>query len=93
MKRMTYLGDSAYCEYNDAGQFVLTTDNGLGASNIIVLEPEVLVALNEFVRHVGDELAAEQANRDEQPIDTPNNEVQAYEGLGEPEDYNHDRRY
>jgi hypothetical protein len=44
----TYLGDSVYAEFDGFG-IVLTTENGMGASNTIVLEPEVLRALNEFV--------------------------------------------
>jgi hypothetical protein len=42
----TYLGDGVYVShgaYN--GEIVLTTENGISATNTIVLEPEVLAAL------------------------------------------------
>ena len=44
-----YLGDSVYAERQDHG-ILLTTENGLGPSNSIFLEPEVLSALNDFSR-------------------------------------------
>jgi len=43
-----YLGDSVYGEAVDGG-IVLTTDNGLGPSNTIFLEPEVYEALTQWV--------------------------------------------
>jgi hypothetical protein len=46
-----YLGDSVYAEFDGFG-IVLTTENGMGASNTIVLEPDVLRALNEFVERI-----------------------------------------
>lgn len=49
MKDKEYLGDSVYAEINDAGQIVLTTENGMDASNTIYLEPEVMRALIEYV--------------------------------------------
>jgi hypothetical protein len=45
-----YLGDSVYAEVDDCGNLVLTTENGLGASNTIVLEPEVIAALERYVK-------------------------------------------
>ena len=42
--KKTYLGDSVYIE-NDGYVLKLTTDNGEGPSNTIVLEPEVSLAL------------------------------------------------
>lgn len=44
-----YLGDSVYVEF-DGYAFILTTNNGLpnDPRNTIVLEPEVLEALNRF---------------------------------------------
>ena len=42
-----YLGDSVYADFN-GHQIVLTTENGLGASNTIYLEPEVYHNLIEF---------------------------------------------
>jgi len=49
--KKVYLGDSVYVEY-DGYNFVLTTDNGMGASNTIVLEPTVYVALTRFVNNL-----------------------------------------
>lgn len=43
--RKEYIGDSVYAEFNGWG-VTLTTENGRGPSNTIVLEPEVLRALN-----------------------------------------------
>ncbi len=42
-----YLGDSVYAEF-DGYSIVLTTENVMGASNTIVLEPDVMKALEEF---------------------------------------------
>lgn len=39
-----YLGDAVYAECR-FGMLVLTTENGLGSTNKIYLEPEVLTAL------------------------------------------------
>lgn len=46
-----YLGDSVYVEESHPG-IILTTENGLPGdpSNTIYLEPEVLEALNRFVK-------------------------------------------
>jgi hypothetical protein len=46
MKKM-YLGDSVYA-YFDGYAIVLTTENGYGPSNTIVLEPEVMQALRLY---------------------------------------------
>lgn len=46
-----YLGDSVYVEYID-GQYILTTDNGEGPSNTIILEPAVIYALNQFIKRI-----------------------------------------
>jgi len=44
-----YIGDSVYAERDDAdGSLILTTENGMGASNTIVLEPSVWNALVEY---------------------------------------------
>ena len=42
--RKEYLGDSVYADSAN-GNLVLTTENGMGPSNQIVLEPEVIRAL------------------------------------------------
>jgi hypothetical protein len=43
-----YLGDSVYADVED-GMLKLTTENGLGASNTIYLEPDVYKALARYV--------------------------------------------
>ena len=48
-KKKEYLGDSVYVEIDEFGAVVLTTENGMGASNTIILEPEVFCALVEYV--------------------------------------------
>jgi hypothetical protein len=47
-----YLGDSVYVEVEN-GMLKLTTDNGLGPSNTIYLEPDVAAALLMYMRRVG----------------------------------------
>lgn len=46
-----YLGDSVYADF-DGFAIILTTENGMGASNTIVMEPEVLAALNRFAQRM-----------------------------------------
>lgn len=46
-----YLGDSVYV-VDEGRAIVLTTNNGLGASNTIVLEPETIAALERYVERV-----------------------------------------
>ncbi len=48
MKAKEYIGDSVYIEDNGYG-VTLTTENGYGASNTIVMEPAVL---REFLRYL-----------------------------------------
>jgi len=55
-----YIGDSVYVDFDGYG-FKLTTENGFGPSNTIVLEPEVLKALNEYVKRVQDFLGSQKA--------------------------------
>jgi hypothetical protein len=43
-----YIGDSVYAELTEGRQIILTTENGFGPSNTIVLEPEVLAALVRY---------------------------------------------
>jgi hypothetical protein len=43
-----YLGDGVYLEWKD-GEFILTTENGIEATNTIVLEPEVMAAFLMFL--------------------------------------------
>ena len=50
-----YLGDSVYAEW-DSQFLILTTENGYGPNNTILLEPEVIVSLEDFLKAVKDEL-------------------------------------
>lgn len=43
-----YLGDGVYADHDGNG-VVLTTENGLCATNTIYLEPEVIVALQAYM--------------------------------------------
>lgn len=45
----TYLGDSVYVDFDPSGGVVLTTWNGYGDSNTIILEPEVLANLLQWI--------------------------------------------
>lgn len=45
----TYLGDAVYAEADEFGDLVLTTEDGIRATNRIVLEPAVLGALLRYV--------------------------------------------
>lgn len=44
-----YLGDGVYVERDAFGNIVLTTENGYRTTNTIILEPETLAALLEWV--------------------------------------------
>lgn len=46
-----YLGDSVYTEW-DGYAIILTTENGDGPSNTIVLEPEIANNLIQFQKKV-----------------------------------------
>lgn len=46
-----YMGDPVYADF-DGFAIVLTTENGNGPSNIIVLEPEVLQAIIRFAQRM-----------------------------------------
>jgi len=43
-----YIGDSVYVDFDGNG-LTLTTENGLGPSNTIYIEPEVWTALEKYV--------------------------------------------
>lgn len=48
-----YIGDSVYVDYDDCQGIVLTTENGIGASNTIFMEPAVYLELVQYVaRHL-----------------------------------------
>lgn len=50
--KKTYLGDGVYAAIEEFG-LVLTTENGIEATNTIVLEPAVLRALEEWIERMG----------------------------------------
>lgn len=50
-----YLGDSVYADF-DGYNIILTTENGFGPSNKIILEPEVLEALIEYRQKIKEEI-------------------------------------
>ena len=50
-----YLGDSVYANF-DGYHIVLTTNNGLGASNTIALDPDVYNALLQFKERIKQEI-------------------------------------
>lgn len=60
----TYLGDGAYAEW-DGYSFIITAENGVYATDRVVLEPKVWRALMAFVKKVDEEALAEAIRRDE----------------------------
>ncbi len=56
MSTKTYLGYAVYAESFENGTIILTTENGIEASNVIILEPEQLDNLNKFVTKQKEEL-------------------------------------
>lgn len=52
MKAKRYIGDAVYAEIDEHGRLVLTTEDGIRATNTIVLEPEVWSALAVYVSDV-----------------------------------------
>jgi len=53
-----YLGDGVYAEW-DGERIVLTTENGIEATNIIYLELEVIVGLERYLARLRAQLAKE----------------------------------
>jgi len=47
--RKVYLGDGAYARFREDGAVVLTAENGIEATDTIVLEPEVYHELVKYV--------------------------------------------
>jgi len=45
----TYLGDSVYLEVKSQFEIILTTDNGDGASNEIILEYSMIESMQTFI--------------------------------------------
>ena len=54
-----YLGDAVYADLDEWRRIVLTTENGIRATNTIVLEPEVYAALLAWVERFRAATAAE----------------------------------
>lgn len=48
-----YLGDSVYADISEYGELVLTTENGVEASNKIIMEPEVLNNMFRYLQRMG----------------------------------------
>ena len=46
-----YLGDGCYVSF-DGYSLVVTTENGMGAQNIVVMEPDVYASLRRFAQDV-----------------------------------------
>ena len=46
----TYLGDAVYAQVDEFGDVVLTTENGICATNRIVMEPAVMRSLIKWLR-------------------------------------------
>ena len=55
MHTKAYLGNGVYVDF-DGYHIVLTTNNGIRATNTIYLEPEVYKALTDYVKRVKDEI-------------------------------------
>lgn len=53
MQMKTYLGDAVYATFDKFGALVLTTENGIHATNTIVLEREVIDALLQYLKSKG----------------------------------------
>ena len=51
MKRKIYLGDAVYAEF-DTERFILTTSDGIQTIDTIILEPEVMERLIDWVNQV-----------------------------------------
>ena len=47
-----YLGDAVYATIDDYACLVITTEDGVSETNRIVLEPEVIVSLEDYLKRV-----------------------------------------
>lgn len=52
-----YIGDGVYVDFNNAGQLILTTEDGISITNTIFLENEVYAALLSYVKQLPSRLA------------------------------------
>lgn len=53
-----YLGDAVYAEIMNYGELILTTEDGISATNRIVLEPQVIKALDLYLLKIKEVYAA-----------------------------------
>lgn len=53
MSKKQYVGDSVYVDEDNFGSVILTTEDGVRTSNAIVLEPETLVNLIQWLKDNG----------------------------------------
>ncbi len=51
IKAKEYLGDAVYVEF-DGWSVVLTTEDGIRATNTVVLEPALLIELDEYLKRL-----------------------------------------
>ncbi len=56
-----YLGDAVYANVTRFGELELTTENGLRVTNVIVLEDQVLRALEDYLSRARAYVAEERA--------------------------------
>jgi len=60
LTKKVYLGDSVYARLNACRQIELTTENGYGPINTIILEQEVLLAFLGYLTAVRKYISDEQ---------------------------------
>lgn len=51
MSKKAYLGDAVYADHDGFG-LILTTEDGYSVTNRIVLEPEVVMSLMEYLEQL-----------------------------------------
>ena len=52
----SYLGDGVYADLDPYGRVILTTENGISTTNEIILEPEVIGVLQQYLTKMHDEI-------------------------------------
>lgn len=58
MKQKIYLGDAVYARVDEFGVLILTTEDGISATNTIYLEPEIYDHLEMYMASVKEESSA-----------------------------------
>ena len=51
-EKKVYLGDGVYIDVDDWNSIILTTENGIEATNRIVLEPSLIINLMDYITRV-----------------------------------------